>query len=295
MALRAEARSVNHFKEVSYKLENKVVELTQSITTLKGEKKSMADRAVQLEAQIRTWMEKYEKMEKKAKGLEDKLQEPTVPREKWDELQAERNSLYEKYQTSLEDLKARDKDIASLNEQLAASKQENERLQKSLAEATERAVDESEIGELRSQIAALKAQLTQAMRAPRRQDSSNNVRSLSPAPNGTRNASPSPSKALDLKEGGSTQRARSPTGKLVNRKARRNSADAPNLRSRPIEAIQQAEMLHKNPRPTSIAHSSALYGSKSSSIIPGSVIEDPEEEVMDRIMQVYRMPLLIFH
>ncbi|KAF3985705.1 hypothetical protein FT663_04912 [Candidozyma haemuli var. vulneris] len=43
MALREDAKSVNHLKEVSYKLENKVIELTQSLTTKIKDNKSLME------------------------------------------------------------------------------------------------------------------------------------------------------------------------------------------------------------------------------------------------------------
>lgn len=286
MALRAEARSVNHFKEVSYKLEAKVVELTQSLTKLKNDKQLVDERAKQLEAQVQTWTEKFEKMEKKAKAYEIKLQEPTVPQAQWDELQRERDTLQKEYQASLQKLKTQGNEIEKLTAQLNAQIEENTRLQKALEEANERAnnaADEAEIAELRNQNAALKAQLTQAMRAPRRRDSSVDTRGFSPAPNGVRNLSPSPAKPLTtngFKESMDARaRSRSPAGKLVNRKARRNSMDGAGIRNKSVENLRKAEQLNKNPRPTSIDQYSAIFGSKARRISPDSVDEDPLEEV----------------
>lgn len=55
VSLRAEARSANHFKEVSYKLENKVVELTQTITAMATERDKMNDRMTALETEIKSY------------------------------------------------------------------------------------------------------------------------------------------------------------------------------------------------------------------------------------------------
>ena len=272
MALRTEARSVNHFKEVSYKLENTVVELTQTITSLKGEKKTMKDKTTQLEAEIRTWMEKYEKMEKKSRSYQEKLKEPTVPQAQWDGLVSEREQLSKNYQETLEKLKSRDVEISSVNDELASVRKQNEKLHKDLEMANEHVADESEVTELKSQIAALKAQLTQAMRGNglRRGSSSNTLRGLSPAPDRLRSVSPS--KPLDVNgfKDDVRQRSRSPAR---GRKARRNSLDAPTM-NKPVDKLRL-----KNPRPTSIDQYSNIFGPKGSRIIPGSVVEDPDEEV----------------
>ncbi|KAI9496210.1 P-loop containing nucleoside triphosphate hydrolase protein [Zychaea mexicana] len=272
MSLRAEARSVNHFKEVSYKLENTVVELTQTITSLKDEKKSMGDKTTQLEGEIRTWMEKYEKMEKQSKKFQERLQEPTVPQTQWDSLVGERDQLSKNYREALDTLKSRDKEIISINDSMESLRKQNEKLHKDLEAANERAADESEVTELKSQIAALKAQLTQAMRGGmRRGSSSNNLRSLSPAPDRLRSVSPS--KPLDVNDfkDDVRQRSRSPAR---GRKARRNSLDAPSMNN-PVDRLR----LDKNPRPTSIDQYSNIFGAKGNRIIPGSVIEDPDEEI----------------
>ena len=210
--LRSEARSASHFKEVSYALENKVVELTQTLTAIREEKKSAQDRSVQLEAQIKTWMDKFEKMERRAKSLDERLQEPTVPQEQYDTLQNEFNTLTADHRATVDKAKSQEKEITLLRTQLETEKQETSSLRKQLEEAEERsknATDESEVAELRSQLSALKVQLSQALNTPRRQQNNNGgLRALSPAP-GLRNLSPSPNRAFDER-----QRSRSPHGGL---------------------------------------------------------------------------------
>ncbi|KAI7849698.1 P-loop containing nucleoside triphosphate hydrolase protein [Circinella umbellata] len=329
VGLRSEARSAHHLKEVSYKLENKIVELTQTLTALRGDKKSANDRSTALEAQIRTWAEKYEKLEKKSKGLEARLQEPTVPQAQWDTLQAEKDQLSTDYKSSLDKIKNNEKHITQLTDQLETQKQDNERLQKSLDEAQEKAktaADEGEVAELKSQIAALKAQLTQVLHTPRRQQGSQNNpssgRSLSPIPPASmRSVSPAPvsnDKSLDtqaLKESltaptprqlqqqkekehqeqheqqqtsaattsttASNTSSRSPsTASPGSRKARRNStADVPNNRSKTsIDNIRHAELLTRNPRPTSIHQFGSPLGGKAGGITE-AIGENPEEEL----------------
>lgn len=308
-SLRTEARSVSHFKEVSYALENKVVELTQTLTAVRDEKKLANDRSIQLEAQIKNWMDKYEKMERRAKNLDEKLQEPTVPKEQHHALQAELNALTSEHRISTEKIKSQERELALVKSQLEAEKQETANLKKSLEEADERAknaTDESEVAELRSQLAALKTQLSQALHQPRRQGSNNALRGISPAP-GMRNPSPSPNRSLDP-ESVPRHRSRSPGGiyptasatatstatngsststtstltSANNRKARRNSsADMLNgsRLKNSLENIRHVENLSKNPRPTSIDHFGALMGAKTAGGLAGSIDESPEEEI----------------
>ncbi|KAI8142414.1 P-loop containing nucleoside triphosphate hydrolase protein [Fennellomyces sp. T-0311] len=317
--LRSEARSANHFKEVSYKLENKIVELTQTLTGLKDERKSANDRSTALEVQVRTWTDKYEKLEKKNKALELRLQEPTVPQAQWDTLQAERDQLATDYKASQDKIKAHEKQIAQLNEKIEMQQKENERLQKTAEEAQERAnnaADEGEVAELKSQIAALKAQLTQVLHTPRRQQSAMNNRSLSPAPPANfRSVSPTPM-SLDkdvVKESLTTPPqpapapppSISPSPATTSRIARRNStADVPNNRSKTsIDNIRHAELLTRNPRPTSIHQFGSMFGKGGG--IAEAVGDHPEqelatllreqegmqEEILEGLIKALKMPL----
>jgi myosin-5 len=294
-ALRTEARSVSHFKEVSYALENKVVELTQALTAMRDEKRSVTDRSVQLEAQIKNWVDKYEKMERRAKNLDERLQEPTVPQEQHDTLQTEFNTLTSEHRVATEKIKAQERELTQLKNQLETERTETATLRKNLEEADERAknaTDEAEVTEIRSQLAALKVQLSQALNAPRRQGSNNALRAMSPNP-GMRNPSPSPNRNLDP-EAVARHRSRSPAvaaaqvsavtlpATTASRRPRRNSsADmASNSRLKnSIENIRQAENLSKNPRPTSVDHFGALLGSKASGGLAGAIDESPEDEI----------------
>ena len=265
LALRAEARSANHFKQVSYKLENKVVELTQTITAMTGEKDQMNERVTALEAEIKAWRVKYEKLEQASKESESQLNEATVSQTEWDTLKQKHDVLHENYTSSLNDLKARERDIAEIQEQLEKEKQEKEKLHQQLMETkdkTDHDTDESDVAELRNQVAALKQQLAQAMRAPRRQGSS---RGLSPAIG--RNVSTSPVKGAGLEPTGYTNRPRSRSPGLLNRKARRSSMAGTSV-SEPVQPIT------KNPRPTSIDQYSSLLSTRSS-----NMNENPQEEV----------------
>lgn len=319
MALRAEARSVSHFKEVSYALENKVVELTQSMSAVQNENKLLNDRAVQLEAQIRTWTEKYEKMERKSKNLEEELQKPTVPQETYNTLQSELHSLTQEHRQTLEKIKSQDRELTTIKSQLETEKTENANLKKSLEEANERAknaTDEAEVADLRSQIASLKGQLAQALHTSRRQP--NGLRALSPAA-GMRNPSPAPSMSLDPKDV-ARRRSRSPVPPTIEnvissppaaaiRKSRRNSSsDMMHTKSKssslvtahqhPVEKNAQVE---KSPRPTSISHSGSLkIGGLSKALNEGvgdeilALIRNEDvlqEEILQGLIRSAKMPL----
>jgi myosin-5 len=307
LALKVEARSVTHFKEVSYKLESKVVELTQNLTEQKSEKKKLADKAAQLEGQIKSWTEKYEKMEKKAKGYEVALQEPTVPKADFDKLQSEKDSIHTEHQSASQKLKSHELKITKLQKELEQAKEEIATLKEEAAKAPVKSNEDANVDELKSQISSLKAQLALALNAPRRQQSGNNLRSPSPAPDRLRGISPPPPPPsnFDIQKDAS-DRGRSPTGVPVPRKVRRNSS-AELSKGKPktsIDNIRQTELHLKNHRPTSVDHFSSLLGGKHDRIVEESD-GDPEEgihlilteeenlleEIVDGLIKELKMPL----
>ncbi|ANB12827.1 myosin 2 [Sugiyamaella lignohabitans] len=63
--LRLEAKSVNHYKEVQYRLENKVVELTQSLATRREDNKKLQSTIDGLHNQISQWQRKHGESEQR--------------------------------------------------------------------------------------------------------------------------------------------------------------------------------------------------------------------------------------
>ncbi|OCL03844.1 hypothetical protein AOQ84DRAFT_391948 [Glonium stellatum] len=66
-SLREEARDL---KQISYKLENKVVELTQSLGTIKRENKALQGQVENYESQLRSWKNRSNALETRAKELQ---------------------------------------------------------------------------------------------------------------------------------------------------------------------------------------------------------------------------------
>lgn len=202
LVLKQEAKSANHFKEVSYKLESKVVELTQSVTQYRDEKDQLRVKANDLEMQVKSWAEKYEKLDSKAKSLEKSLEEPSGLQIQLEALEKERNGLQNDYRNSMERIKKQDLEIARLTEDLSRQKEEINKLRQSNAQQHMRSPvspggafsvngDEADVAELKSQIVALKAQLSQSLKNhPKRQASINAYRTLSPQRGGARGMSP---------------------------------------------------------------------------------------------------------
>ncbi len=73
-ALKAEARSVSKFKEISYRLENKVIELTQALQERTAERKKLQSQLSELEQQLQQWINRHEEADSRAKQLQVNLQ-----------------------------------------------------------------------------------------------------------------------------------------------------------------------------------------------------------------------------
>ncbi|CAO3691389.1 unnamed protein product [Rhizopus microsporus] len=218
LTLKQEARSANHFKEVSYKLESKVVELTQSITHHKEEKDQLRIKANELEMQVKSWIEKYDKLDKKAKELEKTLETPSELEAELETLKNERMTLQTDYKNSLERIKKQETEIARLTEDLNRQKEEIFKLKQmsnqqqlrspvSPGGAFSSPADEADVADLKAQIVALKAQLSQSLKNhPKRQASMNAYRTLSPQRNDRRGISPDRNRSPSV-----NPRARSPS------------------------------------------------------------------------------------
>ena len=89
-ALKAEARSVSKFKEISYRLENKVVELTQSLQKRTEEKKGLEVQLKQIEQQLQTMVSRHEEADLRAKTLQASVSAAEAEITKRDELLAKK-------------------------------------------------------------------------------------------------------------------------------------------------------------------------------------------------------------
>jgi myosin heavy subunit len=160
IVLRAEARSVSHLKEASYKLESRVVDLISSLIQQKEEKSKLKLQAVELENRIKDWMQNYEKVDQRAKSLEQSLTNGSKPistnnNDVWLQLKEKREALQNEYIVSLNKIKSQDKELLRLKEELLHQKDDVAKLR--VASKSTRKSNESDITELKNQISALKA------------------------------------------------------------------------------------------------------------------------------------------
>jgi myosin-5 len=162
-ALRQEARSVSKFKEISYRLENKVVELTQALQKRTEEKKQLQTRLDELEKQLQIWVGKYEEADTKTKQLQTDMQIMHVPLTRFEELMESKQAVDKRLNDAVKQVTENEEAIQKLSGDLERQAIELEERQKSLNLATSRPhADESVVASLKNELASLREQLNRA-------------------------------------------------------------------------------------------------------------------------------------
>lgn len=280
--LRVEAKSATKLKEISYKLENKVVELTQTIQNRDADKKRLQARITELEEQQVTWTGKHEEATAKVRDLQDELQKPTVPRDHFDELQATKASTDARLGDLLKTVQEKEAAIATLEADVARHTSSLEEKQTQLdAAANKSAEDASTISSLQTELASVRESLNRAntlatlSRTAAPAPSSPNMQALRAMENGV---SDSPAHPLPAKSHG--RRHSGPQIADVGRQ--RDSADQLMVDARRAQASQNRAISVAAFAPDSVSHL------KDSNGLP-MVFDSPEEQIMQMLQDAERL------
>lgn len=221
--LREEARDL---KQISYKLENKVIELTQNMATMRNENRALKGQVQNYESQLKSFRERQNALEARANDLQREANQGSITAAKLSAVEADMQRLQTSYEESTASMRRLQDEEKTLRESLRVTSQELEQTRQS------KTISETEKLSLRQQLAELQGQLELAKRA---------------APvNG------------DLTNGNATPQQPSGLINLV-------SSKKPKRRSAGPEQIQTERFSGAfNPRPVSMAfggHSQTLSGS----------------------------------
>ena len=116
--LREEARSISHIKEVSYMLENKVIELTQNLAKRTQENKSLISQISVLEAQVANWQEKHSSLSDRATELAKEAAKASEAISRTLALERDLKALDTRYDDTQRNLDAMEKEGAALKQTL---------------------------------------------------------------------------------------------------------------------------------------------------------------------------------
>lgn len=161
--MRAEARSVSKFKEISYKLENKVVELTQTLQTRTAEKKELQAQLSELEQQLQQWINRHEESDARAKQFQASFQAAETDLVHRNELLQARADIEQRLEEAIAKAAEKEGVIHKLNEDLIRQASQLEAQQRALETAPVRnQEDNSVIMTLKNEVSSLREQLNRS-------------------------------------------------------------------------------------------------------------------------------------
>ena len=162
-ALKAEARSVSKFKEISYRLENKVVELTQTLQRRTEEKNEVASKLAAVELQLKSWVSRHEEVDARAKQLTSDLAASQTELTRRDGLLLQKDAIERRLEEAVATVQEREQTIRKLEEDLMRQASELEQRAKQVDSLPIRtAEDSSVILTLKNEVSSLREQLNRA-------------------------------------------------------------------------------------------------------------------------------------
>ncbi|OAA52088.1 Myosin head, motor domain protein [Metarhizium rileyi] len=121
--IREEARDL---KQISYKLENKVVELTQSLGSMKEKNKNLAAQVENYESQIKSWKNRHNALEARTKELQTEANQAGIAVARLQVMEEEMKKLQQAFDESTANIKRMQEEERDLRESLRLSNTELE-------------------------------------------------------------------------------------------------------------------------------------------------------------------------
>ena len=162
-ALKHEARSVSKFKEISYRLENKVVELTQTLQRRTEEKNEVTAKLTAVELQLKSWISRHEEVDARAKQLTSDLATSQTELTRRDELLLQKEAIEKRLEEAIATVQEREQTIRRLEDDLTRHASELEHRAKHVDSMPIRTADDSSlILTLKNEVSSLREQLNRA-------------------------------------------------------------------------------------------------------------------------------------
>jgi len=155
--IREEARDL---KQISYKLENKVVELSHSLGALKRDNKALVGQIESYENQLKSWRDRHNALEARSKELQAEANQAGITAAKLTAMETEMSKLQQTYDESAANVRRLQEEEKSLRESLRVRGTELE------AAREVGLTHENEKKTLRQQLIELQEQLDLLKRAP---------------------------------------------------------------------------------------------------------------------------------
>ncbi|KAJ5812559.1 hypothetical protein N7474_008860 [Penicillium riverlandense] len=154
--IREEARDL---KQISYKLENKVVELTQHLASLKRENKSLVSQLENYETQVKSWRNRHNTLEARAKELQAEANQAGITAARLEAVEEEMSKLQQSHTEAQATIKRLQEEERASRDAVQATNAELERLKLLNGD------HEKEKSALRQRVSELEEQLEVAKRS----------------------------------------------------------------------------------------------------------------------------------
>ncbi|KAI1662989.1 putative myosin MYO2 [Daldinia decipiens] len=174
-SIREEARDL---KQISYKLENKVVELTQSLGTMKTQNKNLQSQVENYENQIKSWKTRHNALETRSKELQAEANQAGIAVAKLQAMEEEMKKLQHNFDESTSSVKRMQEEERELKESLRTANAELERIKR------ESTLHENEKMTLRDQLSQMAEELELAKRSAPLNGELTNGNGVTAPPNG---------------------------------------------------------------------------------------------------------------
>ncbi|KAI5806521.1 putative myosin MYO2 [Peziza echinospora] len=151
--MREEARDL---KQISYKLENKVIELTQTVGKLRQENKTLLEKVESFDTQVKSWRNKHNILENRNKDLQIEANQAGIAAARLQQMDDEMKTLQRQFEESTSNMKRLQEEGKALRESLSVKTTQLDQ------QFIKNKTVEEEKQALRSQIAALEEALQNA-------------------------------------------------------------------------------------------------------------------------------------
>jgi myosin V len=148
--IRQDARDL---KQISYKLENKVVELTQSLGSVKTQNKTLLSQVDNYESQIKSWKARHNALEVRSKELQTEANQAGIAVARLQAMEEEMKKLQQSFDDSTSSIKRMQEEERELRDSIRTTNVELEQArQESRRHEGEKTALRQQLGELQDQL-----------------------------------------------------------------------------------------------------------------------------------------------
>ncbi|KAF8652757.1 hypothetical protein AX16_004253 [Volvariella volvacea WC 439] len=163
LALRTEARTASKLKEISYKLENKVVELTQTLQQRTEEKKDLELKVAELEQRVLHLISRHEEADSRAKVLQQTLQTADSKLSALEEASQAKLDVERRLAETINQIAEKEELIQKLKEEVSRQASQIAEQQRVIESTPVRTVEDSSvIATLKNEVSSLREQLNRS-------------------------------------------------------------------------------------------------------------------------------------